>query len=218
MAGQRRRVGNLLALAVLSVLVQKPMHPYEMASMLRQRSKDEDMKIKWGSLYTVVQNLEKHGLVEPVGSSRQGGRPERTTYRITEAGRRELLDWATELVATPRPEASQFRAGLSVLGVLHPQEAIRTLRHRRQALEADLARGRALQQQLAPVLPRLFLVEDEYELAMREAELRWVTSFAEELEAGKVADLGRWAAFFDSGYEVPDDVAALSKAPPPDVS
>ncbi|HZC27992.1 MAG TPA: PadR family transcriptional regulator, partial [Actinopolymorphaceae bacterium] len=73
---RRRKVGNLLALAVLSAVVERPMHPYEMASVLRERGKDNDMKIKWGSLYTVVQNLEKHGLLEATESMRQGGRPE----------------------------------------------------------------------------------------------------------------------------------------------
>src|SRR2546426_6652917 len=100
---KRRKVSNLLALAVLGVLVQRPMHPYEMASVLRARGKDQDLPIKWGSLYTVVRNLDKHGLLEAAESARQGGRPERTIYRITEAGRAELVDWTRELVSTPEP-------------------------------------------------------------------------------------------------------------------
>jgi DNA-binding PadR family transcriptional regulator len=209
-APRRRRVGNLLALAVLSVLVQRPMHPYEMASMLRERSKEEDMKVKWGSLYTVVQNLDKHGMVEAVGSSRNGGRPERTTYRITDEGRRELHDWAAELVAAPQHEESQFRAGLSVMGALHPREATRLLQQRRRAVEAELERRRAVQHQLSAVLPRLFLIEDEYELAMREAELRWVTAIAEELAAGTFPGMDGWAAFHDSGV-VPPEIAEIAE-------
>src|ERR1700754_1494797 len=113
MAG-KRKVDNLLALAVLSTVQQRPMHRYEMASIMRARDKDRDMNIKWGSLYTVVQNMEKHGLLEVIGSSRQGARPERTIYRITEAGRRELVEWARELISTPQPEHPKFAAGLSV--------------------------------------------------------------------------------------------------------
>src|ERR687888_1769422 len=96
---KRRPVRNLRALAVLTVVLQRPMHPYEMASVLRARGKDQDMPIKWGSLYTVVRNLEKHGLLEAAESGRQGGRPERTVYRITEAGRAEVEDWVRELVS-----------------------------------------------------------------------------------------------------------------------
>ena len=72
---KRRKVGNILGLAVLSVVFERPMHPYEMAAVLKQRGKDADMPIKWGSLYTVVANLEKHGFVEAVESVRDGGRP-----------------------------------------------------------------------------------------------------------------------------------------------
>ena len=98
---KRRRVGSLLALAVLAVVQERPVHPYEMASVLRARGKDQDMPIKWGSLYTVVGNLEKHGLIEVAGSERSGARPERTVYRITDAGREELADWVRELLGCP---------------------------------------------------------------------------------------------------------------------
>ncbi len=85
----KRKVDNLMALAVLATVVQRPMHRYEIASLMRARGKDQDMDVKWGSLYTVVQNLAKHGFLEVVGTSRQGARPERTVYQITEAvGRR----------------------------------------------------------------------------------------------------------------------------------
>ena len=83
---KRRKVGNLMALAILSAVAHRPMHPYEMAAALRGWGKDRDMEIKWGSLYTVVQNMAKHGLLEEVESSRQGRRPERTVYQITGAG------------------------------------------------------------------------------------------------------------------------------------
>lgn len=67
---KRRKVGNLLALAVLSALVQRPMHPYEMATTLRAWGKEQDMEIKWGSFYTVIRNLDKHQLIEAVESPR----------------------------------------------------------------------------------------------------------------------------------------------------
>ncbi len=82
-----RKVSNMLGLAVLATVVERPMHPYEMATVIRERGKDQDMTLKWGSLYTVVQNLHRHGFIEVVESARHGGRPERTVYRITDAGR-----------------------------------------------------------------------------------------------------------------------------------
>ena len=109
---KRRKVGNLLALAVLTSLVERPMHPYEMASEMRERGKDQSIKINWGSLYTVVQNLEKHGLIAAAGTSRQGRHPERTIYEITPEGRDELTDWLEELLAVPEREYTRFEAAL----------------------------------------------------------------------------------------------------------
>ncbi|NUO55613.1 MAG: PadR family transcriptional regulator, partial [Hamadaea sp.] len=111
---KRRKVGNMLALAILANLLAKPMHPYELATELRERGKDRDMPIKWGSLYTVVGNLEKHDFIRAVHSERQGLRPERTVYEITEAGRAELTDWLREIVGVAEREIPRFEAGLSL--------------------------------------------------------------------------------------------------------
>jgi DNA-binding PadR family transcriptional regulator len=97
----RRKVSNLMALSLLSLLTERPMYPYEMASKLREYGKDQAIKINWGSLYTVVQNLEKHGFIEAVEVAREGRQPERTTYGITEAGRAELKDCCASCSASP---------------------------------------------------------------------------------------------------------------------
>src|SRR5438270_431201 len=132
---KRRMVSNLLALPLLSVLMQRPMYPYEMATVLREYGKDGAIKINWGSLYTVVQNLEKHGFIEAVQVGREGRQPERTTYRITEAGRAELEDWLRELLGEPEREYTRFEAGLSDSGNLPPDEVIALLRRRLQLLD-----------------------------------------------------------------------------------
>jgi DNA-binding PadR family transcriptional regulator len=201
-------VGNLMALAVLSALAQQPMHPYQMASVLREHGKDRNMQIKWGSFYTVVQNLEKHGLIEATDTVRQGGRPERTVYAITEAGRAELVDWARELISTPEPEQSRFVAGLSVMAVLSPGEAAELLAHRLAVLEQRLADKRAALAEAARDVPRLFLVEEEYELAVGDAEAAFVRGLLDELTSGRFPDLADWQVFHDTG-EVTPEVAAL---------
>ncbi|MGC4808584.1 PadR family transcriptional regulator [Micromonospora sp. DT233] len=190
--GGRRRVDNLTALAVLATLVEGQMHPYEMATTLRDRGKDQDMGIKWGSFYTVVRNMARHGLIEAVGSVREGRRPERTVYRITDDGRAELVDWARELVATPVPEQPRFRAGLSVLAALHPDEATTLLRARLAVLEDGIRSDRAALAGHARVVPRLFLVENEYDLTIREAEAAWIRSLLTELTSGSYPGLDEW--------------------------
>ncbi len=207
----KRKVANLLALAVLGTVVHRPMHPYEIASVLRTRGKDDDLEIKWGSLYTVVRNLAKHGFLEVVDSTRAGARPERTIYAITDAGRAELVDWTRELVATPQPERPPFRAGLSMLAALTPDEAVRALAERLTALERGVARVRAsLDADRAGGVPRLFLVEVEYELAVRDAEIAWVRGLYDELRNGSLPGIDEWRRWHETG-ELTHELAALAE-------
>lgn len=199
---KRRKVSNPLALALLATLVQQPMHPYEMANVLRERGKDRDMKIKWGSLYTVVANLEKNGLIEATANVKDGGRPERTVYAITDAGHAELTDWVRELIATAEPEQTRFQAALSVMAVLPPAEVSTLLHQRLTSLDDRINEDRELLKNQE--VPRLFLIEDEYELAILEAEAAWVRSLLNELESGSFPGLTMWQAYHDTGDLPPE--------------
>jgi DNA-binding PadR family transcriptional regulator len=195
---EKRKVANLMALAVLATVVQRPMHRYEMASLMRTRGKDCDMNIKWGSLYTVVANLEKNGFLEAIDVTRQGARPERTVYQITGAGRDELVAWTRELIAEPEPEHTRFVAGLSVMAVLPPRDVVELLRRRLQRLTESIDALRAAVQQAADV-PRLFLIEDEYRIAMTRAEADWTRSLVDELTDGTFPHLDAWQRFHETG-------------------
>ena len=109
-----RKVSNLLGLAVLAVLAERPMHRYEMASVIRSRGKDRQLAVKWGSLYTVVDNLTRHGFVTVVGSDRAGSGPSGPSTGSPRLGWLSWQDWASELVAEPAGDADPFVAGLSV--------------------------------------------------------------------------------------------------------
>lgn len=193
-----RKVSNLLALAVLALLRERPMHPYEMAATMRERGTEQNMNIKWGSLYTVVGNLEKHGFIAATETSRQGRRPERTVYAITDLGEAELTDWMRELVSTPVPEQRRFRAALSLLGVLPPAEVIELLAQRLRALEAKIAGEDASLARLSQDLPRIFLVESEYEVAMWRAEADWVRKLLAEIRSGSLPGVELWHAFHET--------------------
>ena len=206
----KRKVGNLLALAVLSTVYQRPMHRYEMASIMRARNKDQDMQVKWGSLYTVVDNLAKHGLVEIVGSDRQGARPERTIFAITEAGRRELVEWTRELISSPETEHPQFAAGLSVMVALPPDEVIELLQLRLASVQRKVAGRREAIAVAVRDVPRLFLIEEEYLLAVDEAEASWIAGVVAEMIDGRYPDLDRWRAWHASG-DFPPDLAELAE-------
>jgi DNA-binding PadR family transcriptional regulator len=205
---KRRPVRNLLGLAVLSALYQRPLHPYEIAKSLRDTGKERDMGLKWGSFYTVIGNLEKYGLIASLESHREGNRPERTTYRITDEGKAELVDWVRELVSSAPPEESGFRAGLSVLSVLHPDEATALLRQRVEALETRLAAESAEIEALGGRIPRLFLIESEYDFALLRAEIDWTRALADEFATGTFPDLEGWRIVHETG-EIPPEMVEL---------
>ncbi|MDX3259260.1 PadR family transcriptional regulator [Streptomyces sp. MI02-2A] len=204
MATKRRKLGNPLALAVMVLLTERPMHPYEIAQTLRRRGKDTSLKINYGSLYTVVQNLEKHGFVEVADVQRQGNRPERTLYGITDAGRDEATEWLSDLLAVPVQEYPIFESALSLMAVIHPDEVARLLEERLDTLVVQAASARGGLEKLYETLPRLFLVETEYKLHMVEAEAAWVRGFLAEIKSGTLPGVKEWRTFHETG-EFPDE-------------
>jgi len=187
-----RKSSNPLALAVLSCLFERPMHPYEIATTLRERHKDESIKLNYGSLYAVVEGLQRRRLVVAAETMREGNRPERTVYRLTDAGRIELVDWLSELLSEPAKEFTQFEAGLSLMAVLAPEDAVKCLEGRRGRLEIELAQARSLRELLGSKLPRLFWVEGEYRWKLKEAELAFVEKLIADITAGTLEGLAFW--------------------------
>jgi DNA-binding PadR family transcriptional regulator len=205
---KRRKVGNLLALSLLSLLAQQPMYPYEMAQTLRARGKDQNFKINWGSLYTVVNNLEKYGLIEEVGTVREGRQPERTTYQITAQGLAELRDWLSELLSVPEDENSAFVTALSEGGMLPPDQVIKLLTIRLATLDRNNAAHQADLKLWSERLPRLLLLETEYQLAMRLAQAKWVRGLLRELVEGTLDGMETWRQIHETG-EMPPEMKEL---------
>ena len=205
---KRRKVGNLLALSLLSLLAQQPMYPYEMAQTLRSRGKDKNFKINWGSLYTVVNNLEKYGFIEEAGTVREGRQPERTTYQITALGLAELRDWLAELLSVPEDENSAFVTALSEGGILPPDQFIKLLTIRLATLDTDNAAHQADLKLWSQRLPRMLLVETEYQLAMRLAQATWVRGLLRELVEGTLEGMDIWRRIHETG-EMPPEMKEL---------
>ena len=207
---KRRKVGNLLALSLLSLLAQKPMYPYEMAQTLRARGKEQNFKINWGSLYTVVQNLEKYGFIEAAATEREGRQPERTTYQITALGLGELRDWLSELLSVPEDERGGFVTALSEAGILPPDEVIGLLTTRLATLDKANASHQADLRRWAERLPRVFLIETEYQLAIRVAQADWLRGLLGELVAGTISGMDGYRRIHETG-EMPPEFEELDE-------
>lgn len=195
------RPNNPLALVVLALLFERPMHPYEMGSTLKKRRKEDSIKLRYGSLYTVIEQLMSRGLIAPEEPSREGKRPERTVYTLTPLGLDMLRDWMRELLREPVKEYPQFEAGLCLLPVLPPEETVSLLRQRMLHLASSVSQMETHIAELSrqdvdalmpgnevpPFLkgrkfPALFSIEDEYRLAMNRAELEFVSDLVCRIE------------------------------------
>ena len=178
-----------LGLAVLDLLLERPMHPYEIRQTIRHRHIDEYVKVKGGSLYHTVERLVAEGLIEPVETERQGRRPERTVYAITEAGRDEFTDWLDDALGSVQKEYTRFGGALAFMHNRDPETVQTRLWQRAMRLAADVAAHEELHRRLLESeLPRAFVIEDEYGQAMRKAELAFVNSLIEDIRTGAL----RW--------------------------
>lgn len=189
----KRKVANPLAFAVLGSLGERSMHPYEISTMLRTRGKDGSIKLNYGSLYSVVAALEKHGFIEAVETVRDGNRPERTVYAITESGRLEFDDWLAELLGTPEKEFSQLEAGLAYLPAFPPDRVVGLLEQRAEALDTEIAQIEGMHTFMqSKGFPRIFWVESELRLALLKTQVDYVRELAREISADELEGSAFW--------------------------
>ncbi|GAA1813270.1 PadR family transcriptional regulator [Luedemannella flava] len=179
---------SVLALAVLSMLTEEPMHAYRMQQLIKERHKDDVVNVSQRtSLYQTIQRLARDGLVEVESTERAENRPERTTYRITGAGRDTLRAWLFAMLSTPAAEFPEFPAALSFLPNLAPARAIEALTVRADRLAERITALGEEMTQVSSFVPRLFLIETEYQQRVLEAELAYVRGILDDLRAGHLA-------------------------------
>jgi DNA-binding PadR family transcriptional regulator len=187
MRNRQHAPGPSLSLAILTLLDERPMHPYEMQQEVRHRALDQVIKVRVGSLYHTVERLQQAGLIQPQETEREGRRPERTVYAITEAGRDEMGSVLRRLLSEPAPEYPQFGAALAFLRHLPCDEVPALLRRRVVGLEADLAAAGSIMRNLEKNgLPRLSIIELEHAQALRRAELEWTRGLIEDVDTGRL--------------------------------
>ncbi len=183
-----------LAVAALAFLVERPMHPYEMFQLVLKRREDRVVKVSAGSLYRTVEKLEGLGFAEQVGVDREGNRPERTTYRITPAGREALTLAVQSMLATPAVEYPEFTLALSELHVLPRPRAIEALKMRTAELDADiLLIDRSVEIVSERDLAEVYWIDLPYRRAVLTAQRDWIATTVSRLEAGEISWLSEAA-------------------------
>jgi DNA-binding PadR family transcriptional regulator len=198
-----RTVSNLLGLAVLSYLTERPMHAYELSRLLKERDAARTFRVSYGALYRMVRQLANAGLIRASGTGQRGRLPQHTVYELTDPGRVEMRGWLAELLSEPRHEYPAFAAALSLVVLLPPDEVVQLLRTR---LERVVSSARQIRHQrdatVASGVHPVFLVEDDYRIALLEAEASFITTFLDKIEDLEDGWSGPWQnchASHDSG-------------------
>jgi len=192
-----------LMLVVLGLLFEEPMHAYRMQQLIRERGKDSIVNVaQRNSLYQVIARLVRLGLARVAGTERAENRPERTIYEITEVGSTTLTEWLQSMIATPERTFPGFPAALSSVMLLTPEVAVAGFRDRASALR-DGRDGIAAEVARAAEngLPRLFLLEEDYQLALLDAELAWLEAVIHDLQAGELTWSPEWLAEISAQFE-----------------
>ncbi|HEY3726723.1 MAG TPA: PadR family transcriptional regulator [Solirubrobacteraceae bacterium] len=193
-----------LGLVVLWLLYQEPLHVYRMQKLIEVQAKDRVVNVRSrASLYQAIERLLRLGLVEVHETVAVEGYPDRIVYAITDPGRAAARQWLRDSLRTTGEEFPEFMVGLSIMFGLTPEDARQQLEQREQRLAAELAETKALSE-AAPGLPRLFMLEEEYRMALLEAELAWLRGVIGDLRARRLDWSEQWLREIAEAFIPPD--------------
>jgi DNA-binding PadR family transcriptional regulator len=180
-------------IAILSLLWRQPMHPYEMRHRIRVQEIDRVMKVTHGTLYSTVDRLTAAGLIQPMETSREGRRPERTVYEITSLGRDQLIDALRDGLMRVTPDYPGLAMVLAFAQLLNPAEVTELLERRGIESESQLSGMNAgvdaalKQRAQGTQLTRASLLEAEYLIALKRAEVDWLRAIVADLREGRLS-------------------------------
>ncbi|WP_026197409.1 PadR family transcriptional regulator [Sciscionella marina] len=176
-----------MAIAVLELLHERPMHPYEMRRLLRERGAELRVKISAGALYRTVERLTGDGVLEIVETSRDGNRPERTVYAVTGKGRDLFASSTLDMLAVPAEEYPQFALAIDVIADLEPEAVRAALNMRLMYLDNKLASMSVVDRYTTEgKTHRMFLLDHEYRIHMWRAEREWTRNLLDDLETERL--------------------------------
>ncbi|MFD0696076.1 PadR family transcriptional regulator [Paenibacillus sp. GCM10027628] len=182
-----------LAIAILALLAEEPMHPYRMQQLIKERGKDEVINVRQRTnIYQTIERLLRDDLIAVRETLREAGRPDRTVYEATEEGQTVLREWLRDMLSVLPQEFPEFPVAISFLGMLQFEDVQRQLEKRTIVLEEELGRIDSSLQTYKDTIPRLFMLESEYKRAVIVAELEWVRSIIGDMRSGELVWDEEW--------------------------
>lgn len=204
---------SALALSILSILSEHPMHPYQMRQTAIRRKHDRVITMPAGSFYSTIRRLEADGLITAIGTTREGRRPERTTYEISPQGEELFLHWLRESIAQPAAEHQQFASLIAFFAHLNPSEVVDLLGERLERLDAaHQHQAEMLAEPFWANLPRMFRLHEDYIQTLRQAERDWVAALIDDISSQRLV----WAPVIVAWHQRRGTWTEPDTAPPSD--
>ena len=163
-------------IVLLSLLAEQPRHGYDLDRVIEQRGYRQWTSLAFSSVYYLLKRLSERGLLEPD----EGSQGRRTVFRVTEAGRRELRQAASERVLAPAPPSAGVLPALNAYSRLDDPALAALLARRAEALLGRLDELRALR---AQVDEEHALAIFDYEILRQEADLAWTRSLLKKADS-----------------------------------
>lgn len=178
---------NPLAFSALGMLIDAPMHPYEMYQLMLARREDRVVKVSAGSLYRAVERLARDGLIVESGTERMGNRPERTVYSVTDAGRAAFDESLEEMLGRSVNEFPEFPLAIGEAHNLPAERVVELLADRLDSIRDDIAWYDAAAVRIAEKgKPKHVVLNVYYSRAMLAAEAEWLAATIDELRSGEL--------------------------------
>ncbi|HSK97131.1 MAG TPA: PadR family transcriptional regulator [Euzebyales bacterium] len=185
---------KLLVLGVVRML--QPVHGYVVRRELLSWSVDEWASVNPGSIYGALRTLAKGGFVveTETQTDAEGGRPARTTYRMTEDGEVEFFQLFRQNLwrNVGSSDIAGFRAALSFMWVVTRDEILQAMEHRLHQLDGSIKELTFSREQLLaiPEKPDQVVELLHLEEAMLRGQIEWTRAFMQRVGDGAYAFAG----------------------------
>lgn len=125
-------------------------HGYKVYQELRSWQTEKWSKVRPGSIYHALSQLEKEAFIQNSGTTKNQG-PARTHYRITETGKAKFLRLVQDALTEYDPEL--FTAGVAFMHVLPRSLVVESSKKRLKAYQDVCSFLQTLPQEQSPTTP-----------------------------------------------------------------
>ncbi len=155
---------------ILGLIAEMPRHGYELEGVIEERCMREWTRIGFSSIYYVLGKLEKKRLIS---AEEQTSPKARKRYQITENGKTILITQTLTSLKSVQPTYPSIAMGMIHFGVLTREQALESLRVRKNSVSKELERIENIhfdQQPLPDYVDAIF----EFSVGQLQAELKWI--------------------------------------------